>query len=451
MNHIRILTLGALLMCGGVRAQQMPLSLQACTDFAVQNNINIKNAKIDVLIQQAQNDQLLAAAYPHFSGSAGFNDFVNPPVSFFPNALLRGFPGFGNLPADGYTSVPFTPKYSSSATVNASQVVFDGNVFIALQARNTVMEMAEKASALTVENVKYNVFKAYNSLVIAYRQFAILKSSLAYARSIEHDISLVQKNGFAEKIDVQRTTVQINNLTTDSIRIANLLTMSEQLLKYQMGMDINTPIVLTDTVLDLRRKETAALLGEEKNYDRVPAYDLLQTQLKLNDFNIRRFKLSAYPSVAAVGNLGYNYSANDFSDMTKGSNYVFSSMIGLQLNVPIYSGKLRLNQLREANLNLEKTKNSIENMKQTIDFQVASSRTNLQNVVLQLRSQSNNLALAEEVLDLARSKYKAGVGSNLEVTEAQTDLLRSQTNYFSTMLDLVNAEADLKKALGLLR
>ena len=121
------------------------------------------------------------------------------------------------------------------------------------------------------------------------------------------------------------------------------------------------------------------------------------------------------------------------------------------MSVPIYSGKLRLNQLHEANLNLEKTKNSIENMKQIIDFQVASSRTNLQNVVLQLRSQSNNLALAEEVLDLARSKYKAGVGSNLEVTEAQTDLLRSQTNYFSTMLDLVNAEADLKKALGLLR
>ena len=133
------------------------------------------------------------------------------------------------------------------------------------------------------------------------------------------------------------------------------------------------------------------------------------------------------------------------------SNYAFYSMVGLQMNVPIYNGYLRHHQVTEAKLNIEKSKNNIEGMKQTIDFQVASSRTTLKNNMLQVQSQRRNMELANDVLELAQKKYKAGVGSNLEVTQAQSDLLRAQTNYFSALLDLINAQADLKKALGLLK
>ena len=151
--------------------------------------------------------------------------------------------------------------------------------------------------------------------------------------------------------------------------------------------------------------------------------------------------------------MGYSYSkiSDAFGDVATSGNYLFNSLIGLQVNMPIYSGHLRMKQMTEARLNIEKTNNNIEGLKQGIDFQVASSRTTLQNVILQLRSQRSNLELADDVLDLARRKYKTGVGSNLEVTQAQTDQLKAQTNYFSSLLDLVNAEADLKKALGQLR
>ena len=97
------------------------------------------------------------------------------------------------------------------------------------------------------------------------------------------------------------------------------------------------------------------------------------------------------------------------------------------------------------------SQNNIENIKQTIDFQSSVSRTTLKNAILQTQSQHRNLDVANDVLDLARRKYKAGVGSNLEVTTAQTEQLRAQTNYFSSLLDIINAEADLKKALGLLK
>ena len=119
--------------------------------------------------------------------------------------------------------------------------------------------------------------------------------------------------------------------------------------------------------------------------------------------------------------------------------------------MPIFNGLLRQNQVKEARINVEKSKNNIEYIKQTIDFQAASSRTTMKNAMLQVQSQHRNLDLSNDVLDLAQRKYKAGVGSNLEVTQAQTDQLRAQTNYFSALLDLINSEADLKKALGLLK
>jgi len=320
-----------------------------------------------------------------------------------------------------------------------------------LKARNTVMDLARLNGAVTEETVRYNVYKAYNSLAIAYRQYDIIKESLNYARSVEHDVLITKENGMAEKIDVERVGVQVNNLASDSISIGNLLTTSEQMLKYQMGMDINTPIILTDTILEQRKQNTAQLLNEEESYNRIPEYNVASTALKLNEFNLKRYQLAAYPSLSAFWGYGSNYGEDRFSEVFNFNNYWANSTVGLTLTMPIFNGLLRQNQVTEARLNIEKSKNNIDLLKQTIDFQTATSRTAVKNNLLQAQSQRRNMELATDVLDLAQKKYKAGVGSSIEVTTAQTDLLRAETNYFSSLLDLINAQADLKKALGLLK
>jgi len=442
----RILTALAILFTTyGVQAQDVtPLSLKDCMDYALKHNYSIKNAQIDVLIQKAQNNQTLSAAYPHINGKAEFDDFLNPTQQFF------NYRAFG-YPKDSFVHFSFSLPYGSSAGLSASQLVFDGSVFIALKARNTVMELARQNGDVTEEGVRYNVYKAYNSLVIAYRQYDIIKSSLVYARSLQNDVEITRENGFAEKIDVERTNVQVNNLATDSIRIGNMLRVSEDVLKYQMGMNISNNIVLIDTNIETRRLAAMELLNAEASYERIPEYNLLATSLKLNEFNLKRYQLTALPSIALFGAAGFNYGSNQIGSMFDFPNYLFNSTVGIQLNVPIYNGSLRTNQVKEAKLNVEKSRNNIENMKLTIDFQTATSRTSLQNAILEVQSQRRNMELSNDVLDLAQKKYKAGVGSNLEVTQAQTDQLRAQTNYFNALLDIINAEADLKKALGLLK
>lgn len=432
------------IMIHATAQEATPLTLQQSIDYALKHNYTVKNGDLDVLIQKAQINQTVAAAYPHVNGKVELDNFVTPQYQFIDASAF-------NPNAHGIQAISFTLPYSGSASITASQVIFDGSLFVAVKARKTVLELARQGNVVTKETVRYNVTKAYNALVVAQQQFEIIKKSLAFARSLEHDMNVTREQGFAEKIEVERTSVQVNNLATDSIRIGGALEITEQLLKYQIGMDINTPIVLTDTNIEARQSEIAALIDQNVDYNSIPSYGLLLTQLKLNEYNVQRYKLAALPSLSAFINAGSNYAHNDLSEVLKTDNYYSNFLIGVQLNIPIFNGMMRVNQLKEAKLNVEKSHNSIEYAKQGISFQAQQSRIMLRNSMLQAQSQKRNLDLANDVLDLAQRKYKAGVGSNQEVTQAQTEQLRAQNNYFSALLDQANAEADLKKALGLLK
>lgn len=434
----------------GAHAQQQPLklSLQECIDYALKNSYTMKNAHLDVLIQQEQVKQTTSAAYPHISGKADLVHFSknHPQYSFFDVSAFNN-----SLPKGTIGPLPFTIPYTASGSITLSQVLFDGSLIVALQAGNTVMEMARNTENITAENVRYNIYKAYNTLVIAHKQKEVLNKSLVLVRNMQQDLVKTKEAGFAEKIDVERSSVQLNNLATDSIKANSALIVAEQALKYALGLDINAPIILTDTLSEKNGGATLALMAEQENYERVPEYAALITALKLNEYNLKRYKLSALPTLAGFTSRGANFGAANFGDVFKFNDYIEYYNAGLSLTVPIFNGFMRTHQVREAKLNIEKTKNNIDNLKQTINFQAVSARTTLKNSLLQVQSQRRNLELANSVLDLAQRKYKAGVGSNLEVTSAQTDLLMAQNNYFTAMVDVINAEADLRKALGLLK
>lgn len=449
MRRLYVTLASLVAIATGAQAQQpVKLSLNDCIAYAMSNSVTMKNARLDVQIQQAQVKQTTALAMPTLAGKADLVHFSpnHQQFSFFDASAFDS-----RVPKGTIGPVPFTIPYTSSASVTLSQVLFDGSLLVALQARNSIMDLARSTEQMTAENIRYGVHKAYNSLVISYKQFEIIKSSLALARTMEQDLIKTREAGFAEKIDVERTSVQINNLATDSLKVANMLTVAEQMLKYQLGMDINAKIVLTDTSIEKNTAQLALLVTEKGSYDRVPEYTVLMNALKLNEYDLKRYKLAALPTLAGFTSRGVNYGASNFNNITQLDKYIEYYNGGLSLTVPLFNGFARQYQVREAKLKIEKTKNNIEYTKLSIDFQAANARTTLKNALLQIQSQKRNLDLSNSVLDLAQRKYKAGVGSNLEVTTAQTDLLRSQNNYFAALLEAINAEADLKKALGLLK
>jgi outer membrane protein TolC len=424
-------------------ANVVRLSLQDCIDYALHYSDTIKNARLAILKQEAVNNETRAAALPHINGSGQFNDFVDPQQSLVPLAFLTQKPEDVNT----FTAVQFTPKYNATGSLSGSQALFDGSVLVALKARKTVLEVFHQSARLTEENLRYNIRRAYYAVVIGEQQFKTVAASLAVARDMMHDVEVTFQNGLAEKIDVTRSEVQTTNLEADSIRIASMVETGKQLLKYSIGMSIDQPVELTDTAVAEGIGDAARLLTEQLDYNRRTEIALANTVVRLNEYNLQRYKLSAYPSLNAIGNMGYTYGSNKFSDLTQ-STYLFSSLIGLQLNIPIFNGLLRQNQVRETKLDVEMAKNRLHQLKLSLDFQTEQAQTALRNALLSVDKQKRNLELSNTVLDLARKKYKAGVGSNVEVNLAQTDLLQAQNNYYSALLDAVNAQADVQKALG---
>jgi len=423
-----------------------PLSLQDCIDFAMHNADTIKNARLAIRKQNEENNQIKAGALPRINGKGEFDDFVNPQQSLLPLGFIDGKPEDLNK----FTPVQFSPKYTANTSLTGNQALFDGTLLVALKARKTVMEVATQAAKLTEENVKYSIQKAYFAVIVGIQQQKTLAISLATAREMMHDVDALYKAGFEEKIAVERTQVQLTNLETDSLRTASLLETGKQALKYTIGMDINQPVELTDTSITDNVNTAIVLVTEELDYAKRTEYQLSLGTIKLLDYNLKRYQLAAYPTLNAFGNMGYNYGSNTFSDLTKfNGTYLFSSLVGLQLNVPIFNGFLRRSQVNEAKIDLELAKNRLHLLKQSLDFQTAQAQTTLKNALLAVNKQKLNLELSNSVLDLSRKKAKAGVGSNLEVNQAQTDLLLSQNNYYTALLDVINAQADVQKALGM--
>ncbi|MBS1615210.1 MAG: TolC family protein [Bacteroidetes bacterium] len=425
--------------------QPLPLSLQDCMDYAMKHSDTMQNARMSILKQSAVNNQIRAAALPHINGSGQFSDYVHAQEMLVPKSFFTQNPSDANE----YAPVQFSPSLSANIGVSANQALFDGSVLVALKARRAAMEAVRDAATLSEENMRYNIQKAYYAVVIGEQQFRTLSASLQTARSMMHDVVVLYKTGFAEKIDINRSEVQVTNLETDSIRTAAMLETGRQALKYTIGMDIRQPIILTDTSISENIQDAAALLAEQLDLSKRTEMSLGKTMVRLLEHNLKRYQLSALPTLNAFGNMGYNYGSNTFNDLTRfRQNYLYSAVVGLQLNIPIFNGLARDNQVREAKIDLEMAKNRLDLLKQSLEFQMAQARTSLRNALLSAEKQRRNLDLAAEVVDLAGKKFKAGVGSSLELNQAQTELLMAQNNFYSTMLDVVNAQSDVQKALG---
>jgi outer membrane protein TolC len=456
MRPLFYLIIATLLLPVITHAQEpTPLSLEDALNYAVKHNADVKNARLDVQIQKAKNAQITSAAYPHVGTKLDVTSFRNPLETYLPSSFLtNGLPDsvVKKMALPEFVPASFAPSTSSTLSLTANQLLFDGSVLVALQAKKSVMRLFEQTAMVTEEGVRLNVQKAYYGLVIAQKQFNTLKGSLTLTRKMVRDQEIMKENGFVEKIDMDRSYVQLNNFQTDSIKIANLLEVSEQMLKFQMGMDISTPIVLTDTSLTQQLNETISLLGDNLSYNNRTEYSLLQTQMKLMNYDLKRYRFAVLPTIAAFYNTGYNYGTDTLGDIiSKSREYSRSTLFGLSINLSLFSGGLQAAHIKESKLNIQKTQNSIGRLEQAIDFQTETAKTTLRNSSLTLNNQLRNKELAESVLDLAQKKYKAGVGSNLEVTVAQTELLKAQSNYYQSLLDVMNAQTDLQKALGQLK
>jgi len=330
--------------------------------------------------------------------------------------------------------------------ITLKQVLFDGQVFVGLQARQTSLDYYRKSQELTEQNLRVNINKIYYQLLLSRTQIALIDANISRAQELLHNTTEMFKNGFAERLDVDKATVQLTNLQSEKVQTLYNIDDGYLGLKVLMGMPIRDSLTLTDTLTyDMVRE---GVLADDYKYTDRRDYQLLQINKKLNEFDISRYKKMYIPTASLTGNYAQNGYGLDFSDITGGKFWYGSSYVGLNINVPIFDGFNKSSNIRKSKLVLQQTQNNLEAMQITIDNDVRQAQLKFGAALASLDYEKKNMDLAGSVYDQTRKKFEQGLGSNTEITSAQTDLVQAQNNYFNALYNAVSAKIDYQNAIG---
>ena len=417
-------------------AQQPPtpkttnnFTLQDCINYGYEHQNALVNAKLDVLSADYKVKETIGIGLPQVNGSISFQDYLKTPTVIF-----------------GTQKFSIYQKYNSIFGATLNQIIFDGTYLVGLKASRTYKDLYDKSFTRTKIESKVSITKAYYMVLVSNEQIKLLDADLTQLKQQVEQTEAGNKQGFVEKIDVDRIKFQLNNLQTTKDNVVRLLDLNYQLLKFQMGMPVEEELILKDKLSDVNMQMDATDNVDTTFYKKRIEYSLYETNVQLNQLDLKRKKAQYLPGLYAVANVGDQFQNNSIGNLFS-TNFP-SAYVGLSLNIPIFAGFQHKYQIKQTEINLQKAKNDLYDLKNALNLQANSAKISYINSLKSLENQKQNQALAQEVLRVTKIKYQQGVGSSIEVTQAQTAMEDADNKYIQSLYDVLISKVDLDKAYG---
>jgi outer membrane protein len=444
-KYLLILLCLSLPVLHGNAQEIVRLTLEEALSYSLENNVNVKNAKLETLISKATVKETTATGLPQINGNFDLNYNPAIPIVFLPNEPPFGDP---NVPGD-VIPARFGVSYQSNLGVNMTQMIFDGSFFVGLRAAKTYKQLTDLDLVKTKVDVIESVKKAYFGVLVNEERIRLSRANLARIDTLLSETRALNEAGFAEKIDVSRIQVQRNNTATQLERSLTALEISEQILKLQMGLPMEYDLELGESLSQLNPIEEINALLQEEGMERVEVSQL-QTNLELVQLDLKNNQSQYMPTIDFIANAQRAGAGNTFNTVFDKQNWFGSSLLGVSMKVPIFDGLSKSARIQKNRLQMMQLENQKFFLQESIKNEVYTAKTNLKNDLNILEIQRENLELAREVYDISKIKYNEGVGSNLEVVEADAALIEAEINYLTALYDGLVAKVDLEKALGIL-
>jgi outer membrane protein TolC len=423
-------------------------SLDECLEYALKNNENIIIANLEVDASRAKTGEFMSAGFPQVDVNASLNKNFILRRTFLPANQFDP-----TAPEDEVIELVFGTPYDSDVGISINQMVFNGSYFVGLKASKIFQELSTKEHIKSKIDVIESVTKAYYTVMVNQLTYETVLANYQRLDSLMQDTKVMYENGFAEQLEYNRIRVEFNNIRTSRTNALRNIAISTMLLKFQMGMPMEEQLAITDKLSDLAfnvREE----LDMNYSYQRRIEYSILETNRLLTEMDMKNNRSQYLPKLDLFFSWGMNAGVREFSKLGELSNRMVwpdYQLAGLTLNIPIFDGlyKAKLIQQNKIKLNqLDYQRQMIEN---SIKMEVNQFRQTLQNNLGQLNAQEENMELAESVYRQARIKYEEGVGSNLEIIDADNSFKQAQSNYFTALYDALISHVDYQKALGILK
>jgi outer membrane protein len=417
---------------GQSRDSSSTRTLEDCIKYALDNQTNIRQALIDEQITDREIKSRLSEWYPQINFSGNYQYNFQKPVSIFNGA-----------------AAPIGTTSQSAAYFGLNQNIFNRDVIVAQQSAKDVRLSAKQNTINFRIAVVANVSKAFFDVLLSKQQISLLDTDIVLLTRSLKDAYNQYKGGLVDKTDYQRATITLNNVN------ANLKTALETqksrlaVLKLFMSYPTNGNL---DVVFDSARMKAELLsfdtLQEVDIKNRIE-FQQLVTEKRLYEYNLKYYKWGFLPTVSAFGEYNLNYYNNQFKDLYQ--NSYPNSYAGLSVTIPLFTGTKRIQQVRIAQLQIDRLNYNFISLVDSIRTQYVEALSSFKADLNNYYEQKANMDLAREVYNIVQLQYRSGIKTYLDVVVANNDLFTAQVNYTNAIFQVLSDRIDVERALGTLK
>ncbi|GIZ09336.1 TolC family protein [Flavobacterium sp. UMI-01] len=422
------------------KKQSYSYSLDQAIHHALEHNYSVINSGRDVEAARQKKWETTAAGLPQINGTV---DYLN---NF--SLQQQGVTGGGPFGGDENTIATFAfgTKHNMNAVATLSQLLFDGSYIVALQAAKTYLKYYENAKTKTAVEVKEMVINAYGNVLLAQESIAILKKNKATLEKTVSDTKETFKNGLIEEENVEQLQITLASVNSNLNNTTRLLDVAYKMLKITLGIDLNDELIVTDKLETLTQKNVGeALAIQAFNVTNNVDFQIATNFQKQRELEYKLERSKALPTLSANVNFGYNSFANEFTFFNANQKWLNYSNLGVRLSVPIFSSFAYRAKTQQAKIALEQAKTQLNETDQKIKLQYANAKSEFDFSVEEFSTAKSNLALAERIEKKQQVKFKEGLSSSFDFSEAQRQLYTTQQNYLQSMVNIINKKAILEK------
>ncbi|MBX2841393.1 MAG: TolC family protein [Flammeovirgaceae bacterium] len=424
-------------------SEEYSFTLKECIEYAIVNSATTKNAYLDMELAEGRVKELLADGYPQLNGSLSLTDNFQLQTSFLPADF------FPNPPQDAeFVPVQFGVRYAGNAGLSVRQLIFDGSFFLGVKAAKTYKQLSQKQYTRTKIETAEAVSKAYYGVLVTKERLELASENLGRLDSLLRQTTAMYENGFSEKLDVDRIQVNYNVSKSQVANFSRLLIAQENLLKFQMGINVKNTLNQKETLKDFTPGSIVFDKGSFDYSQRIE-YSLLQTQRELDHMNIKQYRVKYYPNLYLDAAFGANAGESQRGLLFDPSDGWFSyGFYGLTLKMPIFDGMRKKYQIQQAKIKAQQTENLAFNMFNTIDWEQAQAKIDWESALSTLEAEQENMGLAQDIYNTTKIKFQEGIGQSLDIVNAETSLTDAQTNYYQALFEAMISEVEYLRSIG---
>lgn len=403
-------------------------TLQDCIAFALNNQSTVKQAAIDVKIGERDIASALSGWFPQIGATGTYNNNIIVPTAVIGDQVIQ-----------------MGQKNVSAVVLQADQQILNPALLQASKAAKFVrLQNAQNESNVRINTI-VEVSKAYYDILTSEEQLNIIGENIARIQKQLQDSKARYETGLVDKTDFKRAQITLSNSQADLKRTAELLKYKYAYMKEVIGLPAEDPVTLS---FDNTSMENEIVLDTATAFDyrnRIE-YRQLQTQRELQRLNTQYNKWTYLPSLSAFYNYAWDYRNNSFSKMLD-INYP-RSVFGLTLNVPIFQGTKRIQEIRKSQLQEERIDWDLVNLRSQINTQYQMAMATYKANLNDWATARNNVELSKEVYNTIKLQYDEGIKTYLDLMTAETDLRATQVNYLNALYAVLSGKLDVQRAIG---